>query len=355
MRRTFTTTAAAVLLSAAWTVSVPASAALAAPAEEAAEEAAAEEEDDDDVVVLDDDEMEGDAAPDAGDGGEAAAGDGGDADASAEIATGDLFGDGDKKKAEATESTAKGSAGDPDSEAQQLKEDKAFIAVVQRQRFLKKKRIDIQPQFGITVNDPFVRHYVVGAEVNYWITNRLAAGVTGTGFFGSKTSRYNNIKAQEGLLLTANRTRWQASANILYNPFYGKIAVFNRALMHWEAYVQLGGGVMQTTVIPRFEALHEPFSTFAPQGNVALGARFYIPRSDWISFNFGVRNWIFPDKLEPANRGPSTAADGLGDLASLDDPKEAKAAADTALSFNTVVFFGVSFYIPRSFEYTTRR
>ncbi len=352
MRRTFTTTAAAVLLSAAWAVPVPASAALAAPAPEEA----AEEEDDDDVVVLDDDEMEGDAAPADGEGGDAeAAGDGGGADASAEVATGDLFGDGDKKKADTTESAEKGDAGDPNSEAQQLKEDKAFISVVQRQRFLKKKRIDIQPQFGITVNDPFVRHYVVGAEINYWITNRLAAGITGTGFFGSKTSRYNNIKAQEGLLLTANKTLWQASANILYNPFYGKIAVFNRALMHWEAYAQLGGGVMQTQVIPRFEALHEPFRTIAPQGNFAIGARFYIPRSDWISFNLGVRNWIFPDKLEPAQRGPSTAADGQGDLANLDDPAEAKANAQTALSFNTVVFLGVSFYFPRSFEYTTRR
>jgi len=355
MRRTFTTTAAAVLLSAAWAVPVPASAALAAP-EEAAP---AEDEDDDDLVILDDDEMEGDAAEGGGDaadgGGDAPEGGAADAEAGGGASTGDLFGEGSKKKADTTESKEKGDAGDPDSEAQQLKEDKAFISVVQRQRFLKKKRIDLQPQFGITVNDPFVRHYVVGAELNYWITNRLAAGITGSAFFGSKTSRYNNIKAQEGLLLTANKTLWQASANILYNPFYGKIAVFNRALMHWEAYAQLGGGVMQTQVIPRFEALHDPFRSIVPQGNVALGARFYIPRSDWISFNIGVRNWIFPDKLEPANRGPSTGPGGQGDLGTLDDADAAKAAAETALSFNTVVFFGVSLYFPRSFEYTTRR
>lgn len=348
MRRTFTTTAAAVLLSAAWAIPAPASAAPAAPEE------APVEDDDDDLVILDDDEMEGDAAEGGGETGDGdTAADGG-ADTSAEASTGDLFGEDDGKKVTG-EAAKKGNASDPDSEAQQLKEDRAFISVVQRQRFLKKKRIDIQPQFGITVNDPFVRHYVVGAELNYWITNRLAAGITGTAFFGSKTSRYNNIKAQEGLLLTANKTLWQASANILYNPFYGKIAVFNRALMHWEAYAQLGGGVMQTQIIPRFEALHEPFRSIVPQGNIAIGARFYIPRSDWISFNVGVRNWIFPDKLEPANRGPSTGPDGQGDLSNLDDAGAAKAAAETALSFNTVVFLGVSFYFPRTFEYTTRR
>jgi outer membrane beta-barrel protein len=315
-----------------------------APAPEAAP-------DDDDDIVIDDDEMDGGAAPAEGDAKPPAEGEAG---AEAGVDVGGLFGD-EKKKGATTESTTKGDDGGADSEDKQLKEDKAFISVVQRQRFLKKKRFDIQPQFGITANDPFVRHYVVGAEFNYWLTNRMAVGLTGTGFFGNKTSRYSNIRAQEGLLLTANKTLWQASANFLYNPFYGKIAVFNRALMHWEAYIQLGGGVIQTQVLPRFEALHEPFRTISPQGNFAVGSRFYIPSSDFISFNIGVRTWIFPDKLEPAQRGPSTGVDGLGDLANLNDPAEAKANAQSTLSFNTVVFFGVSFYFPTSFEYTTRR
>src|SRR5690606_40275220 len=139
---------------------------------------------------------------------------------------------------------------------------------------------------GITVNDPFVRHYTIGAELNYWLTNRMAVGITGTAFFGNKTSRYTNIKIQESVLLTANKTLWQASANFLYNPFYGKIAVFNRALVHWESYVQVGGGAIQTQVIPRYEALHEPFRHLTGQGNFAIGARFYGPRVDWMSVNF---------------------------------------------------------------------
>ncbi|HFE44543.1 MAG TPA: hypothetical protein ENJ18_03480, partial [Nannocystis exedens] len=142
-------------MSAVWAIPAPASAA-------PAPEEAAPEEEDDDLVILDDDEMEGDAAEGGGeDGGGGDQADGG-TDASAGVSTGDLFGDDDGKKVTA-EASKKGSKADPDSEAQQLKEDKAFISVVQRQRFLKKKRIDIQPQFGITVNDPFVRHYVVGA------------------------------------------------------------------------------------------------------------------------------------------------------------------------------------------------
>ncbi|MDC0722941.1 outer membrane beta-barrel domain-containing protein [Nannocystis bainbridge] len=332
MRRSLT--GSAVLL-AAWAFTAPgtAAAALAAPAPAPAAPAAPA---DDDTIVLDEAESETPAKP----AGEAKAG--GEAGAST-----DLFGDANKGKAAASGETGKVSA---TSEADQLKQDKAFITVVQRQRFLKKKRFELQPQIGITVNDPFVRHFTVGAELNYWITNRMAVGITGTAFFGNKTSRYTNIRFQESVLLTANKTLWQASVNFLYNPFYGKIAVFNRALMHWESYVQVGGGAIQTQVIPRYEAIHEPFRHLTGQGNFAIGARFYGPRVDWISVNFGVRTWIYQDKLEPTERGP-----GPNQLDSLDSADAAKDAAVKKLAFNVVFFLGLSFYFPTSFQYTTRR
>lgn len=331
MRRSLT--GSAVLL-AAWAFTAPgtAAAAVAAPAPAPAAPAPA----DDDTIVLDEAEGEAPAKPAGGEakaGGEASAG-------------GDLFGD-DPKAKPATGEAGKVSA---TSEADQLKQDKAFITVVQRQRFLKKKRFELQPQVGITVNDPFVRHFTVGAELNYWITNRMAVGITGTAFFGNKTSRYTNIRFQESVLLTANKTLWQASVNFLYNPFYGKIAVFNRALMHWESYIQVGGGAIQTQVIPRYEAIHEPFRHLTGQGNFAIGARFYGPRVDWISVNFGVRTWIYQDKLEPTGRGP-----GPGQIEMYDDPGVAKDNAVKKLAFNVVFFLGLSFYFPTTFQYTTRR
>lgn len=336
MRRFLTGSAALV---AAWAFTAPSNAAAAdaAPSPPAKPAAPAAAPADEDTVVID--EAEGDTPPAKTGGGEVKAG--GDAGSP------DLFGEEKKPPPGAAGETGKVSA---TSEADQLKQDKAFITVVQRQRFLKKKRFELQPQVGITVNDPFVRHYTVGAELNYWITNRMAVGLTGTAFFGNKTSRYTNIRFQESVLLTANKTLWQASVNFLYNPFYGKIAVFNRALMHWESYIQVGGGAIQTQVIPRYEAIHEPFRTITGQGNFAIGARFYGPRVDWISVNFGVRTWIYQDKLEPPERGP-----GPGQLDTLDPPEAAKAAAVPKLAFNVVFFLGLSFYFPTTFQYTTRR
>jgi outer membrane beta-barrel protein len=300
-----------------------------------------------DVVIMED-EMEGEQpAPPTGDGGGPDLG-------------GLLGGEGEEGKPDATqagagegEAAAAGPA-EADSEENQIKTDQGLITVVQRQRMLKRKRFDLQPQFGISINDPYVRHYVLGAELNYWLTNRMAIGLAGHGFIGARTPRYANVRIQEGVLLTANEVLWQASLQYTYNPFYGKIAIFNRALLHWEAYVQVGGGAIQTQVIPRFEALHEPFTNLTGQGNLALGARFYLPAPiNWISVNAGVRHFMYPDLLEPFERGPTAGATVSRD--DLDDPDVAKDNAERVLGQTTMAFIGVSFYFPTKFEYSTQR
>lgn len=296
------------------------------------------EPEDDELVIVDDEEMEGepiidDSTPPPDDGGD------------------DIFGD---DSSTSTAATAEEAEPEANSEEDQIKAEMGLITVVQRQRMLKKKRFELQPQFGITVNDPYVRHYTVGVQADYWLTNRMALGLVGTGLIGAKTPRYDNIRRQEGLLLTANQVLWQANLNFTYNFMYGKIAIFNRALLHWEAGASIGGGVMQTRVIPRYEALHEPFNNFTGGGVIGFHSRTYIPRVDWLAFDLGVRYWLFADRLEPEQRGPDTASGGV-DLPALDSPAGAKEASTPQLAHNVTFFVGVSFFFPTSFEYTTPR
>jgi len=301
-----------------------------------------EGEDEEDLVIIDEGEEEPPAEGEPADGGDAG------------VVDLDLDEEGDGSVDDGTSPEAAGE--ELGTEEDQIKAEKGLITVVQRQRMLKKKRFELMPQFGITVNDPYVRHYTIGLDFNYWLNNRMAIGLTGTGLIGAKTPRYDNIRFQEGLLLTANRTLWQGSVNFTYNPFYGKIAIFNRALLHWEAGLVVGGGALQTQVIPRYEALHDPFNTLTGGGHFGVVSRFYAPKIDWVSFNFGVRSWVYADKLEPINRGPADSiAMDVGDDPTLDDPQAAKDASDFQVAFNVTFFLGVSFYLPTSFEYTTPR
>jgi outer membrane beta-barrel protein len=278
--------------------------------------------------------------------------------------------DEDEEPAEvgATGEAAAGEATVSLTEDEQRKIDEKEITVIQPQAFLnvyidsntgkKKRRIELMPQVGLTINDPFVRHWAVGAEVNFWLTNRMALGINGTAFFGSKTAQYDRIRFQEGLLLTANKTLWQASLDYLYEPFYGKIALFNRLLLHWESYLQIGGGAIHTQNVPRFQAVHPtPYNHITGQLNFAVGVRYYIQNLDWFSVNLGVRTFGFFDAYEPQNRGVNP---GSGDNPNLDDPANAYAAAKEQplgerLAFNVLFFIGASFYLPPKFEYSYRR
>jgi outer membrane beta-barrel protein len=254
------------------------------------------------------------------------------------------------------------------SEEDQRKADEREITVIQPQAFLnvytdantgkKKRRIELMPQVGLTINDPYVRHWAAGAEINFWLTNRMALGLNGTAFFGAQTAQYDRIRFQEGLLLTANKTLWQASVDYTYEPFYGKIALFNRLLLHWESYLQIGGGAIHTQNLPRFQAVHPtPFNHITGQLNFAAGVRYYIQNLDWFSVNLGVRTFGFFDAYEPQNRGVNPAS---GDDPALNDPKEAYRQAKQQplgerLSFNVLFFIGASFYLPPKFDYSFRR
>jgi outer membrane beta-barrel protein len=255
------------------------------------------------------------------------------------------------------------------TEAEQRKIDEKEITVIQPQAFLnvytdsatqkKKYRVELMPQVGLTINDPYVRHWTAGAEINIWLTNRMAIGLNGTAFFGRRTPQYDRIRFQEGLLLTANRTLWQASVDYLYEPFYGKIALFNRLLLHWESYLQIGGGAIHTQNIPRFQAIHPtPYNHITGQVNVAVGVRYYIQNLNWFSVNLGVRTFGYFDAYEPANRGVNTMGTAGMEIddPGLDDPKAAYKAAKAEplgdrLAFNAMFFLGVSFYLPPTFEY----
>ncbi len=305
-----------------------------------------EDEEDEDLVIIDDDEMEGGGEPAEGGDGEVTAEGDGDLD---------IFGDEGSSGSDAAAAEEDDGELDPDAEEEQIKAEMGLITVIQRQRMLKKKRFELQPQFGITVNDPYVRHYTLGLQADYWLTNRMALGIVGTGLIGAKTPRYDNIRRQEGLLLTANEVLWQANLNFTYNFLYGKIAIFNRALLHWEAGGSIGGGALQTRVIPRYESLHEPFNNFTGGGVIGFHSRTYLPRANWFAFDVGLRYWLFADRLEPGERGPDTTPGTGTDNPALDDPVEAKAATTPALAHNVTFFLGVSFFFPTSFEYSTPR
>jgi outer membrane beta-barrel protein len=216
------------------------------------------------------------------------------------------------------------------------------IVTVIRKPFLKLHRFELLPMFGTTLNDNMVRHYSMGAEINYYLTDVLSVGVEGQYYVKSFREPFDLVPRQARRLPTVNKYNFSAALNFHYVPVYGKFAVLNKRIVAWEVQFTAGVGMTQSEVLPR-DTRFPGFKSFLISPNIGAGMRFFLFK--WMTISLGVRDYIFIDKFEPTDR-----MIGVNETA-----EEAKSNADTSLINNIMFQIGVSFWIPPSFEYTTFR
>ena len=216
------------------------------------------------------------------------------------------------------------------------------IVVVIRKPFLKVRRTELFPFVGTTMNDNMIRHYAVGGELAYYLTDVLAVGVEGQYFAHSFQEPYDLVARQARRLPTLNEYKWSAALDFHYVPIYGKFAILDRSLVTWESFFTAGIGAGESEVIPR-DTKFPGFTNLLIMPNVGASMRFFITK--WVTVNLGIRDYVFYDHFEPRNRSETmfaTAAD-------------AKDHAEGSLINNLMFQIGVSFWVPTSFEYTTFR
>jgi outer membrane beta-barrel protein len=213
------------------------------------------------------------------------------------------------------------------------------IVVVVRKPFLKLSRLEFMPTWGVTMNDNIIQHYQFAGNMNYYLTDVLSVGIEGQYFVKNLREPFDLVARQARRLPTVNKYKYGAALNFHYVPIYAKFAVFNEHVVHWESFFTAGVGFTQSEVLPRDPALL-PFENFLITPNVGVAMRFFITR--FLTVHLGVRDYIFLDKYEAANRMER-------------DPDAAKAAADSALVNNVLFQAGISFWYPTSFRYTTFR
>jgi len=217
------------------------------------------------------------------------------------------------------------------------------ILVVVRKPFLKARRTELSPFVGTSMNDNMIRHYAVGGELAYYLTDVLAVGVEAIYYQDSFREPFDLVARQARRLPTVNQYNWSGALNFHYVPVYGKFAILDHRIVTWEVAFTAGIGAGQSEVIPRDTKL-PGFTNILIMPNLGANMRFFIAK--WLTINAGIRDYIFYDKFEPLMRTVG------GENASAED---AKAKADGALINNVMFQIGVSFWLPTSFEYTTFR
>jgi len=218
------------------------------------------------------------------------------------------------------------------------------IYAVQQIYALRKNRVELAPNFGFTLNDPYVSHPAFGAGLNYWVTNVLAIGANINWYQGLENESDLNFHVRRSTRLAIRPTEYQlgASLNFTYVPLYGKFAMFNRYIFQWDAYVLGGVGIMRTrpvTVVdPEYRSFPD-FQTKLSMVNPGLGFRVFV--SKWLTVFAEVRDYIYLEKLENLKVGLGKEREQKSKW--LDD--------SPTIVNNVLVSVGMSIFFPFSFEY----
>lgn len=221
------------------------------------------------------------------------------------------------------------------------------ILAVQQRFIIKKRRFEIMPFWGVTLNDQFVKHPGLGMAINYYITEVMAVGINGEYFGGIPNFDLNVDSAFNAQVRRAARVgvplteyAWSAAANFTYVPANGKFAGFQNFIFHYDAYVVGGIGALSTKPIPVIDPDFRQFDYKPkPAFNAGIGLKIFLNR--WFAAVLEVRDYIFLDELEnleiePTNEGRATESSWTG---------------KSTLTNNVQAQLGVSVFIPFSFEY----
>lgn len=132
---------------------------------------------------------------------------------------------------------------------------KKIIKTIQKKNFIKVGRYEVGPSIGFVANDPFLNRYILGAVIDYHLTEIFAleaqlgyAPILGQG--GCDDPDWKSLSCQ---LLEKNsvspdisRLTAHGSFGLAYSPIYGKAAV-GRRIIAFDIYGNFGIGATQTT------------------------------------------------------------------------------------------------------------
>jgi len=222
------------------------------------------------------------------------------------------------------------------------------IVVVPRKAFLKKSRFEIAPFAGITLNDPLIRHYAFGGDLNFYITDVLSIGLEGQYFIKELSERESLVGLQYYLVPTLNKLKYHYALAFGYVPGYGKFGLFNKWIVHWDLTFALGLGRNRTEIIPRRFG-DKSFSNDNIVGHLGVGVRLFVLQ--WLTLSVTFRDYIYNDVFEYLGRH-SDNNDPDPDISVV---KSNSQRSQSQLVQNIMMYFSIGLYVPPSFTYRTPR
>lgn len=220
---------------------------------------------------------------------------------------------------------------------------------VQQIYALRYHRFEVNPYFGVTMNDQFVLHPGPGVALNWYITNVLAVGINGNFYAGLNSNSSFNLQTSRAARVGQPITeyQWNANANFTYVPAYGKFAGFSDFIFHYDVFILGGVGAISTRPIAVVDPDNRTFD-FKPKVSFHVGGGLRIFFNRWLAAVLEISDYIFFDELE--NPSIDTRIDNNGKPKAQDkntwlDPN------GSSITNNVQAQIGLSVFLPFSWEY----
>ena len=223
----------------------------------------------------------------------------------------------------------------------------AEVYAVQQIYALRYRRFEVQPYWGLSLNDQFVSHPGPGLGLNYYLTNVLAVGINGNFYQGLNLESDFNFQNRRAARVAVPLTeyQWNANLNFTYVPMYGKFSALGDFLFHWDAYVVGGVGAISTRPIAVIDPDNRKFSWEMKLAfNVGLGVRIFLNR--WLALTGEVRDYIYSERLE------SLVVQRPGGAGCVNCASDANTwYGENKLTNNVQAQLGLSIFIPFRWDY----
>jgi outer membrane beta-barrel protein len=219
---------------------------------------------------------------------------------------------------------------------------KESIYAVQQLYVMRARRFEFNAWWNVrSLNDQFVQHPGPGLALNYYITNVLAIGANFRYYspFNDDSAFNGQVRRAARVAVPLNEYEWGASLEFTYVFANGKFAGFGDWIFEYDAYVLGGVGALSTRPIAVIDPDNRNFE-YEPKlaFDAGLGLRIFISR--WFAFNFAVKDYAYPEKLENLEVDEVNPGN-----------KSRWLASSPSFTQNVELQLGLSIFVPFSFDY----
>lgn len=190
-------------------------------------------------------------------------------------------------RAQTTEPAAEPSAAAAEAGAEQVRES---IRVIQQRPVLRALRAEVQAFGGVGLSDTLFRHFLVTGNARFHITEQWSVGGSYSHYFGSTSGLFEDVTTDFSVFPEKSLIRWMGGLDAAFVPIYGKFALFDQHIVHYDFYGLAGVNVLQTSRSDDIKVA----------GVLGLGWRVYLTR--WLAFTTEVRDHLYVESFNAGDR-----------------------------------------------------